>query len=168
VRPDALIDVPATASHAWFAATPIAADAPAQDRAADACVQAAPGASVVARIASFTRSGFARTVRIGRWAYAGMKEDASGLQSLAGSVVSLSMLAGYVLLLKLLAPGVLEWIRHHSLGNGQVWLIEILFAGLIPFAVCAVVVDGLRRLARKGARHRPGRDETPALRKDLP
>jgi len=39
-----------------------------------------------------------------------MEEDASGLQSFAGWLVSLSMFAGYVLPLKLLAPGVLDWI----------------------------------------------------------
>jgi hypothetical protein len=83
-----------------------------------------------------------------------MQEDASGVQSFAGWVVSVSMFAGYVLLLKLLAPGVLDWIDHHSLGNGQIWLLELLFAGLVPFVVCRVVVDGLQRLARKGARHR--------------
>jgi len=97
-----------------------------------------------------------------------MEEDARGLQGFAGWLVSLGMFAGYVLLLKLLAPGVVDWIGHHSLGNGQVWLIEILFAGLVPIVVCAGVVDGLRRLGSMGARHRHGRDETPALRKDIP
>lgn len=164
---DALADSSTAASRTHFAVTPIAASAPARDRAADVCRQSAADASV-ARIASFIRSGFACALTLGRWVHAGMEEDARGLQGFAGWLVSLGMFAGYVLLLKLLAPGVVDWIGHHSLGNSQVWLIEILFAGLVPFVVCAVVVDGLWRLARKGARHRRGRDETPALRKEVP
>jgi hypothetical protein len=141
VHADALFVIPTAESGTHFAATPIAANEPARDRVADVCREAAPDASVVPRTASFTQSGFARVVTI-------------GLQTFAGWVIAMSMFAAYVLLLKLLAPGVVDWIGRHSLGSDDVWFLEILFAGLVPFVVGAVVVDGLRTLARKGARHR--------------